>query len=84
MALKTGRRDSIVSLKKSADDGIPTPQTDVTSLLAYFKKIGLNTAQTVALLGNAQLSPQLLWCQVDDKILLIGIQLLLITQLDLV
>ncbi|CAK9198480.1 unnamed protein product [Sphagnum jensenii] len=49
--LKTGRRDSIVSLKKSADDGIPTPQTDVTSLLAYFKKIGLNTAQTVALLG---------------------------------
>lgn len=58
MALKTGRRDSIVSLKKSADDGIPTPQTDVTSLLAYFKKIGLNTAQTVALLGNAQVSPQ--------------------------
>jgi len=52
MKMKTGRRDSRVSAKVEADDGIPTPQTDVTTVLNYFSKLGINTQHTVALLGT--------------------------------
>ncbi|KAG0611232.1 hypothetical protein M758_7G125100 [Ceratodon purpureus] len=51
MKLKTGRRDSRVSLKAVADAGIPIPQSDVSTVLNYFSKMGINTEQTVALLG---------------------------------
>lgn len=57
MKLKTGRRDSKVSVKADADDGIPQPQSDVTTVLNYFSKLGINTAQTVALLGTHRPSP---------------------------
>lgn len=51
MKMKTGRRDSRLSVKADADDGIPKPQSDVTTVLNYFSKLGINTQQTVALLG---------------------------------
>ncbi|XP_024395981.1 peroxidase 21 isoform X2 [Physcomitrium patens] len=49
--LKTGRKDSRVSLKSVADTGIPTPQSNVSFVLDYFSKMGINTEETVALLG---------------------------------
>lgn len=49
--MKTGRRDSRVSVKADADNGIPLPQSDVTTVLNYFSKMGISTQQTVALLG---------------------------------
>lgn len=51
MKMKTGRRDSRVSVKAQADDGIPVPQSDVTTVLNYFSNLGINTQQAVALLG---------------------------------
>ena len=52
MKLKSGRRDSLVSSKASADTGIPTAQSDVGTVLDYFSNLGLNTEQTVAILGE--------------------------------
>lgn len=52
MKLKTGRKDSRVSMKAVADAGIPTPQSDVTTVLNYFGKMGITTEQAVALLGK--------------------------------
>ena len=50
--LKSGRRDGRVSSKASADTGIPTPQRVVGTILDYFSNLGLNTEQTVAILGE--------------------------------
>lgn len=49
---KSGRQDSRVSSKASADTGIPTAQSDVGTVLDYFSNLGLNTEQTVAILGE--------------------------------
>jgi len=46
-----GRRDSRVSLKSSADT-IPHPQDSVDKVLAFYKAIGINTEQAVALMGK--------------------------------
>jgi len=45
-----GRRDSRISLKSSADT-IPKPQDSVDKVLAFYKSIGINTEQAVALMG---------------------------------
>lgn len=50
--LKSGRQDSRVSSKASADTSIPTAQSDVGTVLDYFSNLGLNTEQTVAILGE--------------------------------
>jgi len=49
--VKTGRRDSRISLKSSADK-LPHPYATVDELLGFFKSIGINTAEAVALMGK--------------------------------
>lgn len=49
--VKTGRRDSRFSWKASADT-LPSPYASIDELLAFFKGIGINTAEAVALMGT--------------------------------
>jgi len=49
--VKTGRRDTRISLKSSADK-LLRPYATVDELLAFFKAIGINTAEAVALMGK--------------------------------
>lgn len=49
--VKTGRRDSRFSWKASADS-LPRSYASVDELLKFFKGIGINTAEAVALMGG--------------------------------
>ncbi|KAL3642557.1 Peroxidase 21 [Castilleja foliolosa] len=49
--MKTGRRDSKKSCFSLVDNSIPNHNDSVTSVLSTFLNIGINTEQTVALLG---------------------------------
>lgn len=51
MKLKTGRRDSDISLKPSADT-IPHPKDSVSTALAFFASFGIDTEKAVALFGK--------------------------------
>lgn len=48
--VKTGRKDTRNSMKSSADT-IPRPQDGVTKVLTFYKNIGINPREAVALMG---------------------------------
>lgn len=49
--VKVGRRDTRISLESSADK-IPRSNATVDTLLTFFKSLGLNTAEAVAMMGG--------------------------------
>ena len=50
--VQTGRKDSLTASKTAANNNIPGPNSDITTLVSKFQNVGLTLSDMVALSGN--------------------------------